>query len=784
MKIALDYAFTLAGGVIPYFQEMMRHLPSTDMVNEYLILITRQGEDMVKDLLPAPNIHYLRIEKTISSKYRLYWEQVCLPTLLERYGIDVLFSFNNCVPLRRTRFKKVMLLGTLGPFYDEFIDYHDFFSRKELKLLKKLVVASMKASDITVFESHFTADLIKNKYGFKGRYVVNHHGRFEVNLADLTEESVTRVTNKFGIRKDYFLYVSYVRKYKNLDRLIDAYASTKGKMQKEVDFIVAGSSFPEGYVNSLVAKCRTKGIGDSFHFIGMVDRATDLGSLMAGCYAYMFPSKYENLSYALIEALSHGLPILTSTGTAMPETCGDAALYYDPEDTQGMADCMLRVVNEPGLATSLRQKARERAPLFRLPKDDILFNLEICKMALSKEILPRIKSNQERQPDKHISSYRLGIDASNIRTGGGLTHLSQLLAFARPCEFGIGSVVVWGGRQTLKSLPEKDWLEKIHVTSLDGALPMRIFWQQLMLRRCLKKNHCDIIFSPGGTLPLRIPIPSVVMSQNLLPFERGEARRFALGSFMRTKMSLLQRSQSSSMKRADGLIFLSKYARDTVLPVLGNIRGMTTIIPHGVEERFFKEPDPARPFSMYTRTNPFKILYVSHIDVYKHQWHVVKAISMLRDEGMPIEVNFVGGAYRPAMKILQKMVAAVDSKGEFVRLGGLRPHDKMHLEYSRADAFVFASSCENMPNILLEAMAAGLPIACSNRGPMPEVIGESAVYFDPEKPREIEQALKTLVEDEQLRSRLAAEANKKAKAYSWQRCADETFAFIARIANK
>ena len=110
------------------------------------------------------------------------------------------------------------------------------------------------------------------------------------------------------------------------------------------------------------------------------------------------------------------------------------------------------------------------------------------------------------------------------------------------------------------------------------------------------------------------------------------------------------------------------------------------------------------------------------------------------------------------------------------------PFPKLHELLRAADLFVFASSCENMPNVLLEGMAAGLPIACSNRGPMPEVLGDTGVHFDPERPDEIASALRRLAEDDALRRRLAAAASERARQFSWERCARETLAFVAQTA--
>jgi len=87
-----------------------------------------------------------------------------------------------------------------------------------------------------------------------------------------------------------------------------------------------------------------------------------------------------------------------------------------------------------------------------------------------------------------------------------------------------------------------------------------------------------------------------------------------------------------------------------------------------------------------------------------------------------------------------------------------------------------------MPNILLEGMAAALPIACSNCGSMPEVLGDAGVYFDPEAPESIARALRTLMDSPELSERLARTAGERARRYSWTRCATETFDFLGRVA--
>ena len=78
-------------------------------------------------------------------------------------------------------------------------------------------------------------------------------------------------------------------------------------------------------------------------------------------------------------------------------------------------------------------------------------------------------------------------------------------------------------------------------------------------------------------------------------------------------------------------------------------------------------------------------------------------------------------------------------------------------------------------------MAAGLPIACSNRGPMPEVLKDAGVYFNPENPSSIAASLKVLLKDESLRENLGRKALSLSQAFTWERCAQETFSFLSSV---
>lgn len=373
----------------------------------------------------------------------------------------------------------------------------------------------------------------------------------------------------------------------------------------------------------------------------------------------------------------------------------------------------------------------------------------------------------------------IGIDAANLRRGGGVTHLVELLRAVHPSAYGIDRVVVWGGEATLSALDDRSWLEKRNPPALEKGLLHRSWWQRYRLSQSARDAGCDVLFVPGGNYAGDFH-PVVTMSRNLLPFEWRELKRYGW-SILALKLFMLRLSQSRSYRTVDGLIFLTDYARQAVLAVTGGLRAETSIIPHGLNPRFIQAPKPQRPITDYDEANPYRVLYVSIIDQYKHQWGVVEAIAALRQEGFPVALDLVGPAYLPALKRLNDAIARFDIDKSWVRYHGAIPFNDLHLRYAQADLGLFASSCENMPNILLETMASGLPIACSNRGPMPEVLGAAGVYFDSEQPADIARALRELIASPKLRIRLAQLSYQRAQQYSWERCANATFRFLVKV---
>ena len=370
----------------------------------------------------------------------------------------------------------------------------------------------------------------------------------------------------------------------------------------------------------------------------------------------------------------------------------------------------------------------------------------------------------------------IGIDASRNRSGGAKVHLLGILKDGDPRAHGISEVHVWSYKALLDALPDAAWMIKHNPPELERSLIGQVWWQYNSLPKEARESNCEILLNTdaGSVCPFR---PAVVMSRDMLSYEKGEMNRFGI-SPARLRLIMLKFIQARSMKRADGVIFLTDYASRVIQRTTGRLL-CSSVIPHGVGVAF-RQSASARAW-LEEPGRMIRCLYVSNAAMHKHQWMVVRAIGELRKRGHNVSLSLAGEGSGRAQRLLEEEIARTDPRKDFVETIGFVPHDEIPKLLGKADLFVFASSCENMPNTLVEAMAAGLPIACSNRGPMPEVLEDGGVYFDPEDPVSIAAAIEKIIMHADLRISIAKRANTLSEQYSWARCATETWDFLRAV---
>jgi glycosyltransferase involved in cell wall biosynthesis len=371
----------------------------------------------------------------------------------------------------------------------------------------------------------------------------------------------------------------------------------------------------------------------------------------------------------------------------------------------------------------------------------------------------------------------IGIDASRCRSGGSYAHVKGIISNLDISKFGINEIHIWSHRKLLDMLPDEPWLIKHSPKLLNGSLIGQVYWQACKLTKELKNNGFDGLLTLDASSFCRFS-PQVVLSQDMLSYEPGLMQKYPW-SAERVRLQVILWLQNASFRRAVGAVFLSNYASRVIQQSCGQLPNVK-IIPHGVGENFRnKHRNKLWP----TGDNPIQCLYISNAALYKNQWHVVRAIELLRNEGFNINLTLVGGGSGYAQKKLNEQILKSDPTGKFVKQLDFVAQDSLPNHLAQADVFVFASGCEAFGITLLEAMATGIPIACSNKSSLPELLDGAGTLYDPENPSEIALAIRQLIEDPQLRERVAAKARQNSEKYSWQRCSNETFSFVINNSN-
>ncbi|MCH9743487.1 MAG: glycosyltransferase family 4 protein [Gammaproteobacteria bacterium] len=369
---------------------------------------------------------------------------------------------------------------------------------------------------------------------------------------------------------------------------------------------------------------------------------------------------------------------------------------------------------------------------------------------------------------------RLIIDATNIADGGGVTHLYELLSHVSLDQYGIERVLVFSCNKTLNLLPDEPWLSKESHPFLEKSLLYRFFWQLWMLPRYMQNN--DLLFIPGGVYLGKIR-PFVTMHQNQLPFELSEIKRYPIGK-QKLRLKVLRRLQLRTFKKASGIIFLSEYSKSSITKLLTDTKKYFTTIPHGIAKKFSNLSENK------SEEGSFRLLYVSRIDPYKRHREVIEAVARLKSSGLDISLQIVGQGTMIQKDELMLHIKKVDPYFNYIKYDDEALYSDMASYYRHANAFIFMSGCETFGMVLLEAMAAGLPIICSNRSSMPEILQNAGRYCDPDCPDSIVRSIAELYNSRELCKEMACKARLLSRRYCWKNCADSTFLFLQEVAAK
>ncbi|WP_165921606.1 glycosyltransferase family 1 protein [Sulfuricurvum sp. IAE1] len=372
---------------------------------------------------------------------------------------------------------------------------------------------------------------------------------------------------------------------------------------------------------------------------------------------------------------------------------------------------------------------------------------------------------------------KIFINALSAHQGGGQTYLLNLFENRPKGEFEIHLLVHRKNRYLFERFRADDFM-LVENNLASGNIVQRVLFEKFFLPGLLQRLGIDVYYAPGGIMNVAVPqgCTSVVAFRNMLPFQSESIAKYPLLSYMRFRNTVLRHVFLQSFRNADKVIFISDYARAVIRRFIPDIDRKSTVIYHGLNEMFLYSPHKLiseEPFPYHDY-----YLYVSTLDVYKSQLELIESWNTLtRTHNFSKKLLLVGPQDSFYGPLVTDKIREYGLEDSVIYIGKV-PYERLPLYYHHAEAILYASICENCPNILLESMASRKMIYCSNHQPMPEFGQESVVYFDPHDPDELVRLILSCDGDTELHQDYGRKAMEQARKFDWVKTAHETFAYL------
>ncbi len=231
----------------------------------------------------------------------------------------------------------------------------------------------------------------------------------------------------------------------------------------------------------------------------------------------------------------------------------------------------------------------------------------------------------------------------------------------------------------------------------------------------------------------------------------------------------------AALKKARAVLTVSRFTADELTRLFGAWaeRERIYVVPNGVDEAWFSIPSGKRSYARKY------LLYVGNVKPHKNLRGLVTAYFTIMNS-TDVDLVIVGerGGFLTGDP---ELMAVAKQLGNRVHFTGRVSFEDLQQYYAHARALVLPSFYEGFGLTVLEAMAAGCPVAVSGVASMPEVCGDAAVYFDPKDPIEMAEVIRQILEDDPLREILKKRGRKRAMEFLWDQAANRTVEIIRRV---
>jgi len=358
MRIGIDARLfgprTAGGGLGRYIQQLVTELENIDDENEYVLFLRKSNWDEFEE---TPRF------KKVMADYQWYTleEQIKMPQKVKEAKVDIMHFPHFNVPLAVkvpfvVTIHDLILLehptqraSTLGPLKYK-LKYAGY---------KRVISQALKRSRAIIVPSEYTKQSILKYFpkADESKIKVVYEGLSRLGQEQTPEpEKDMEFLACHNIKKPFLLYVGNSYPHKNLEALVRAFQRVLD-VKPDCQLVLVGQ---RNYFSERLEE-ETRGLGlrvpEEINFTGYIDDR-DLAKLYRSASLYVFPSLSEGFGLPPLEAMSFGLPVASSNASCLPEVLGSAAIYFNPKDTQEIANVILEGLDNNNLRSTLTQAAR------------------------------------------------------------------------------------------------------------------------------------------------------------------------------------------------------------------------------------------------------------------------------------------------------------------------------------------------------------------------------------------------------------------------------------------
>lgn len=345
-KIGIDarmygYAQT---GIGNYIRHLLKYIFKLDKENNYVIFLLPEEYDNFE--LPNERIRKIKV----SAKWYGWKEQFLFPIELYKENLDLMHFTHFNSPVLYFK-KSIVTIHDVTPYF--------FPGHKMKSVIRKIGFRTVffssvkKASKVIAVSKNTKIDIVKHFKIKKNKIDVIYEGADGQFKVINNNQKITEIKKKYNITKPFIFYTGVWRNHKNLVGLVKAFGILKNKYKLNYQLVLGGKEDP--YYPEVRKTWEKLKLEKEIIRTGFI-KQEELSLFYNAAEIFVIPSFYEGFGLIGLEAMSCGTPVVSSDKTSLPEVLGDAAIYFNPNNPEEMAEKMKLVLTDKKLYNELREK--------------------------------------------------------------------------------------------------------------------------------------------------------------------------------------------------------------------------------------------------------------------------------------------------------------------------------------------------------------------------------------------------------------------------------------------